>query len=144
MIDLTTVKVIIAGGREFDDYDYMRRCLDGLKASHFHSLIEVVSGHAKGADRLGERWAEEQKLDPPKIFKPDYTRYGRFNAPKIRNQEMADYADVLCAFWDGRSGGTKDMIGKALRGGLEIHLFRYKSNAEKRSTKMVGQQKASG
>lgn len=137
MIDLTTVKVIIAGGREFDDYDYMRRCLDGLKAIYFDHIIEVVSGAARGADKLGERWAEEQGFTIHS--RPaDWKRYKNRAGP-IRNEEMADESHVLCSFWDGDSRGTRHMIGAALRKGLEVHVFRYeKDGSKKGTTRLVG------
>ena len=56
---------------------------------------------------------------------PDYEHYPPKQAPLIRNAEMAEEADVLVAFWDGKSRGTRHMIGCAFKEGLEIHIYRY-------------------
>jgi hypothetical protein len=58
------------------------------------------------------------------LFKADWDKHGKAAGP-IRNQQMAQEADGLIAFWDGKSRGTKDMIQKALNYGLETHVYRY-------------------
>lgn len=119
------IRIVIAGGREFDDYDYMRECMNSIKHLYYNRSIEVISGACRGADELGEKWAAENHFavdsKPPdyKNIKPSK------RAPLVRNEEMAKAADVLCAFWDGESRGTRHMIGCAFREGLEIHIFRY-------------------
>ena len=112
-------KIIVAGGRDFDDYFRVELALERCAAA----CDEIVSGGAKGADALGERYAKEQN-HPMKRFDADWVENGRAAGP-IRNQQMAVYADILIAFWDGRSKGTKDMINTALLYGLEIHVYRY-------------------
>lgn len=57
-------------------------------------------------------------------FPADWNAHGKAAGP-IRNQQMAQEADVLIAFWDGKSRGTKDMIEKATRAGLDMHVYRY-------------------
>jgi hypothetical protein len=115
-------KVIIAGGRDFDDWDYLMRSLsifDQWRGGN----AEIVSGGARGADQLGEKLAKVWGYDL--TVKPaDWKKYGR-GAGIIRNAEMAEYADVLVAFWDGKSRGTKNMITTALLEGLEVHVYRY-------------------
>ena len=72
--------------------------------------VEVVSGGAKGADSLGERFAKIWRC-PVTIFKPDWS-IGKW-AGFIRNQQIVDACDMVLAFWDGNSRGTKDTIHKA-------------------------------
>ena len=121
-------RIIIAGGREFNDAQYMRECMAGVFAIHKHKGIEVVSGGARGADDLGEKWANEQAL-PCDVKDADWKRLGR-RAGLVRNDEMAMMSDCLCAFWDGHSRGTRHMIGSAIRNGLEVHIFRYTEDNE--------------
>ena len=111
-------KVIVAGSRDFDDYNLLRNTLDELFPKRD---IEIVSGNARGADRLGERYADERWLNCMK-FPAEWNKYGKGAGP-IRNQEMADYADILVAFWDYHSSGTRDMINRATLAGLEIHII---------------------
>jgi hypothetical protein len=69
---------------------------------------EVVSGHAAGADRLGERWAKEHDI-PVKLFLPNWEMYGKKAGP-IRNAKMAEYGWYCMLFWDGKSRGSKNMM----------------------------------
>lgn len=114
------IRIIIAGSRSFDDYDKLCKDVDKLISMQifFGSLgayeskdIEIVSGGARGADKLGERYAKEHNL-PLKIFSADWNKYGK-RAGYIRNTEMAEYANCLIAFWDGQSKGTAHMIDLA-------------------------------
>jgi hypothetical protein len=83
--------------------------------------IEVVSGCARGADQLGERWADERGY-PVKRFPADWHKHGK-RAGYLRNEEMAGYATHLVAFWDGRSRGTKHMID--LGHNLQTRVVRF-------------------
>lgn len=114
-------KVIIAGGRDFTDWERMVREI-GVFDQWRGGNAEIVSGTAKGADALGERLASTWSWDL-KRFPADWSK-GK-HAGFVRNMEMAQYADVLVAFWDGESKGTKNMIANALKEGLEIHVYRY-------------------
>jgi hypothetical protein len=98
--------------------------MDSIKYRHGKKAVELVSGACRGADTLGERYAEEQHW-VIHSHPPDYDKYPGRSAPLIRNEAMAEEADVLVAFWDGRSRGTRHMIGCAFRNNLEIHIFRY-------------------
>lgn len=113
------MKVIIAGGREFERYYTFDRAMQDLAAR----ISEVVSGGARGADAMGERFAEVHEI-PLAKFPADWKTHGKA-AGHIRNYEMAQYADALIAFWDGESRGTRNMIDTALREGLEVHVYRY-------------------
>ena len=84
-------------------------------------ITEVVSGCASGADTLGEQWAEAH-YHKIKKFPADWEGLGKA-AGHIRNDEMANYAGALVAFWDGKSPGTKSMIDKAIRRGLYVKVF---------------------
>lgn len=97
------MKTIVAGGRDFLDYNFVARHLDSLE-----DISEVVCGKAQGVDTLGELWAIEHGIHV-EPFPADWIKYEN-DAGYIRNAEMAAYADRLIAFWDGRSTGTHDMI----------------------------------
>lgn len=73
-----------------------------------YSIIEVVSGDARGIDQFGIDWAVDNWI-PYKTFPANWDKYGK-SAGAIRNREMAEYADILFAFWDMKSPGTKHMI----------------------------------
>ena len=110
-------KVIIAGTRSFQDYALLQSYADYM-LSRTTDAIEIVSGGARGADALGERYAKERGYRL-KIFPADWERYGKA-AGYRRNAEMADYADALIAFWDGKSRGTMHMINLAKQRKLKV------------------------
>lgn len=114
-------RVIIAGGRDFDDYQLLELNCNCYLKNKFPD-IEIVSGKAKGADRLGERYAENYLLDV-KEFSPDWDKFGK-GAGFIRNREMAEYADALIAFWSG-SRGTSHMIDIMKKMGKLVRIVRY-------------------
>jgi len=99
------MKVIIAGGREFNNYELLKSSCDRILIRQ--SNIEIVSGKALGADKLGEDYAKEKGYKI-KEFPADWIKYKKGAGP-IRNKQMAEYADGLIAFWDGQSKGTKNM-----------------------------------
>jgi len=115
------MKIIIAGGRGFNDYERLCSYCDYLLQNK--DDIEIVSGCARGADKLGERYAEERGY-PIKRFPADWGTFGN-SAGYRRNKEMADYADALIAFWDGKSKGTQHMINIADKQSLKLRIYRY-------------------
>lgn len=115
------MKVIIAGGREFNDYDLLKISCDRILIRQTN--IEIVSGKALGADKLGEVYAKEKGYKI-KEFPADWIKYKKGAGP-IRNKQMAEYSDGLIAFWDGKSKGTKNMIDLAKNHGLKIKVINY-------------------
>ena len=111
------MKIIIAGSRTFTDYELLRKACD----ENITSQDEIVSGGARGADLLGERYAKENGITV-KRFPADWNKYGR-SAGIIRNIEMVKYSDMLIAFWDERSAGTKHIIEIAKKDLLEIKVI---------------------
>ena len=101
------MKVLIAGSRTMSDDPRVYAFIE----KYFDIISEVVSGGAKGVDKLGERWATAYHI-PITRFIPDWNLSGR-SAGMIRNKQMAEYADALIAIWDGKSKGTKNMIEPA-------------------------------
>ena len=116
------MKIIICGSRTFQDYGLLASTMDRLTINLKYRIV-VISGHALGVDRLGEKWAWESGLDRI-VFHPDYTTYGD-KAPLVRNTEMVNEANALVAFWDGRSKGTQDVLAKARKKGLKIRIIRF-------------------
>jgi hypothetical protein len=129
------MRVIIAGGRDFDDYALLKEKCSGVLKELLPAFdrdekdIEIVSGGARGADRLGEAFAWENSLKL-RVFRADWEKLGKI-AGFVRNEEMAVYASqdddlgVLAAFWDGKSEGTGNMIDLAFRYGLKVYVFSY-------------------
>ena len=82
--------------------------------------IVIVSGGAKGADALGEKYAEENGLEIERYF-ADWNTFGKSAGPK-RNELMAQSSDYIICFWDGKSRGTKSMIDFAQKYNTPIKI----------------------
>lgn len=117
------MKTIIAGSRDFADYNLLKQNLDSYRLKH--TITQIVSGGAKGADSLGERYSDEEGIDLV-IFRADWDTYGRAAGP-IRNRKMAEYADALIVVWNGTSKGTKNMIEEMHKQGKPVHIILYGS-----------------
>jgi hypothetical protein len=119
------IRIIVAGSRNFRDYHLLKKELFKIynKCLENNIKLEIVSGGAKGADYYGELFAEKQNV-PVKLFKANWDKYDKA-AGIIRNKEMAHYADVLIAFWDGISNGTKDMINQMKKFDKPTKVIKY-------------------
>ena len=117
------MRLIIAGGRDFNDYGLLKEKLDNLLRNKKDEPIEIVSGKARGVDTLGERYAKEMGYSI-KEFPADWETHGKSAGP-IRNKEMGEYATHCVCFWDGKSKGTKNMIEISKKLGLELRIINY-------------------
>jgi hypothetical protein len=106
------MKLIIAGSRNFNDYDTLdketTRFIEFICNEFDKKVDTIISGGAKGADTLGERYAKEHKLNILKM-PAEWDKYGK-SAGYKRNVSMAKEAEAVICFWDGQSKGTKHMI----------------------------------
>ncbi len=112
------MKIAVIGSRVFKNYSFLDKKLSELP----YDIDEVVSGGAIGADRLGIRWARKNKKEW-KEFLPDHKKYK--HAYHHRNRLIAEYCDVLVAFWDGKSTGTKYTINYAKSLGKTVLVFKF-------------------
>lgn len=127
------VRLIIAGGRDFSDYEMLSKYTDhfintviqpSIKCGYVKTnKIVIISGHARGADALGERYAKERGYEL-KIFPADWNKHGK-SAGYIRNKQMAKYGNSLIAFWDGKSKGTSHMINLGVTENLLSVVYGY-------------------
>lgn len=104
--DNKNFRVIVAGSRDFNDYNLLSSELDNFLAGKKN--VTIISGTARGADRMGEQYAAEHgyKIDQ---FPAEWSKYHQGAGP-IRNLEMVKTADAVVAFWDNQSTGTKNII----------------------------------
>lgn len=102
-------RILVAGCRFYENYKqaevYIDFCLQNIKKEN--SFI-FVSGACRGADRLGELYAQKHGYAIER-YPADWERYGKAAGP-IRNQQMVNISDYIICFWDGKSRGTKSTI----------------------------------
>ena len=105
-------RVVIAGSRDYDNYEEAKRFIDNCIANiRKQNTIVIVSGGCRGADKIGERYAKENSFQV-ELLLPEWTKYGKSAGPR-RNRLMAQISDYIICFWDGKSKGTKSMIDYA-------------------------------
>lgn len=97
------------------DYQYLCFKLKGL------NITEIISGGAKGADSLAERYANENNIFMT-VFIPEWSLYGK-SAGYRRNELIVENSDEVYAFWDGESPGTKHSIELAKKLNKPITVF---------------------
>jgi len=114
------IKVGVVGSRSFSDYEFLKEMLQ------WHDIKLIVSGGAKGADQLAEKYAAERGI-PTRIRKPNWDKHGR-GAGFIRNKEIVETSDEIIAFWDGKSRGTKHTIGLAEDAGKPVHVYKFEDD----------------
>lgn len=114
------MKIAIVGSRNFTDM----ALLESTMRKHFlNEKFTVVSGGAKGADKLAEFFCEKNNIDIEIIY-PDWQKFGKA-AGIIRNQKIVELADVVVAFWDGETKGTKNTIDSAIKKGSETIVVNF-------------------
>jgi hypothetical protein len=119
-----TVQIAVVGSRSFNTYNILEEKLDTLlkEKKIDDKRIVIVSGGANGADTLAEFYAQNKGYDKL-IFEADWEKYGK-SAGFRRNETIVENADIVVAFWDGQSRGTKDTIDKARDKGIETIIIK--------------------
>lgn len=112
-------RLVISGSRTFTDYSIVEKWLEWLYYRKPFTIIN--SGGARGVDNSGEIFAYKYNI-PLRIFIPRWDKYGK-RAGMRRNNEMAKESDILFAFWDLKSRGTRHMIRYSLRRKLDVYLY---------------------
>lgn len=118
-------RAVVCGGRDYNNYGRVRLALDPLlqAATNAGYSLVIVSGGAKGADKLGELWAQRRGVTL-RVVPADWDAHGK-QAGFIRNRQMAEIAHLVVAFWDQKSKGTANMIDEANRRKLLLWLYTY-------------------
>ena len=118
------MRMIIAGGSDFTDtYSAGVYLIKLVEEKKIPDTPTIISGGARGADKVGENLAKMFDL-PLEIYPADWNTYGK-SAGYRRNTQMADTADVLIAFWDGKSRGTSHMISTMQKQNKPVYVYKY-------------------
>ena len=124
---MSTLKFGIIGSRNFIDKEFFICKVNEVIAIEGLPTL-VISGGAVGADTLAEEWAKENAVEF-QVFKPQHKDFPksirRFAAPHARNTLIAEHSDVVIAFWDGQSTGSKDTVDKALSLSKKVYIYNY-------------------
>lgn len=109
------MKVAIIGSRNL--------CVNNLEKYLPKNITEIISGGAKGVDTNAREYALHNKIKITEYY-PEYDKYGRA-APLKRNIKIIEYSDIVLAFWDGSSKGTKFVIDKCKKMDIDVKIYIY-------------------
>lgn len=112
------MRLAVIGSREFSD---ARLMADELE-QHRETTTQLVSGGARGADKMSERWARKHGIETS-IYYPNHKQYR--HPYHHRNRLIAENCDLLVAFWNGRSSGTRYTIDYARKIGKPVRIVKF-------------------
>ena len=126
------MKIAVVGSRSFPDKKFVIQEVKKAFKDHAYLLdLTLVSGGARGPDAWSEQAIQEAQEDFPglmginikkEIFKPDWDGLGKC-AGFMRNEKIINEADLVLAFWDGSSNGTKHSIDLARKNKKPINIY---------------------
>lgn len=127
------IYLIIAGGRDFNDYEFLRQKCDIILSNVTDEVVVLCGCNGvkdkntgepiSGADLFGEKYAKEKGFGID-YYPANWDEHGRAAGP-IRNEEMAKKATHCVTFWDSKSKGTRSMIDLANKYNLKLKIVRY-------------------
>ena len=103
-------RVLVCGSRDFNDRGLVDAKLDEVRERLGGVPMRVISGAARGADRLGADSAARNGV-PCDEYPADWNRYGK-SAGYRRNEQMLTEGKphLVVAFPQGESRGTRMMM----------------------------------
>lgn len=125
------MRVLVCGDRNWDDKKFIDKVL--FEYWYNRLVLEedfvVIHGAARGADSIAGKIAREQSVTE-EAFPAQWEKHGKSAGP-IRNQQMLDEGKpgLVLAFHDNIEGskGTKDMVARAKRAGIETRVYSHSS-----------------
>jgi len=111
------LKVAIVGSRHFSEPDRVADYVRSLPAK-----ASILTGSASGVDAAATKAAREKGI-PVQVMPASFDEMADASRAAARNQRLVDACDVLVAFWDGSSKGTRATVERALDSGKEVHVF---------------------
>ena len=111
------MRVAIVGSRHFSEPDRVTDYVNGLAAG-----ASIITGSASGVDAAATKAARARGLGV-QVMPASFDEMSDASKSAARNQRLVDACDVLVAFWDGTSKGTRATVDRALDAGKEVHVF---------------------
>lgn len=123
------MKILVCGSRTFTDRELFNNTLDSINEKT--PIKDIIHGNARGADVMSWSWILKNNHGRTgddalgcMAYNPAWDKHGK-SAGIIRNQEMLDKGkpDMVVAFWDGESRGTKHMIDIAQKANIPVEVI---------------------
>ena len=129
---MSSVRILICGGRHFEEYNFFEACVDSFLENHDfdYTALELVSGGCIGTDKLAERFAVEHGC-VIKVFPANWKQYGKAAGP-IRNKQMIEYINqaeqkFVIAFTSVNSKGSLGTIKMANNYNIPVTQIDYET-----------------
>jgi len=116
------LRVAIVGSRHFSDLPRVGEYVKSLPPR-----ASIITGSASGVDASATKAAREKGI-PVQVMPASFDEMADASKSAARNQRLVDSCDVLVAFWDGSSTGTRTTVERALDSGKEVHVFVMRGN----------------
>ena len=126
------MRVAIVGSRHFSDLSRVGEYVKSLPPR-----ASIITGSASGVDASATKAAREKGI-PVQVMPASFDEMADASKSAARNQRLVDSCDVLVAFWDGSSKGTRTTVERALDSGKEVHVFVMRGNLPVPSHRGVG------
>jgi hypothetical protein len=116
------MRVAVVDSRSFTDYGLLFDTLSSI------NITQIISGGAIGADSLAARYAREKSIELVE-FIPKWYISGVYDksAGFKRNKDIVNASEIVYAFWDGISRGTKSSIDYAKKLGIKSVVILYQN-----------------
>ena len=115
------MKILVCGSRTWHGLDIIEDALRPYTGGQPN--VTIIHGGAPGADSIAGHVAYLMGYHI-QVYRANWRQYGRA-AGYMRNKQMLmeGKPDLVLAFWDGKSAGTKMMIELAKKAGVEVKIF---------------------
>lgn len=111
------MRVAIVGSRHFGDPARVADYVNSLPAR-----ASIITGSASGVDAAATKAARAKGI-AVQVMPASFEELSDTSKAAARNQRLIDACDVLVAFWDGSSKGTRATVDRALDSGKEVQVF---------------------
>ncbi|TMC00793.1 MAG: DUF2493 domain-containing protein [Chloroflexi bacterium] len=111
------MKVAIVGSRRFSDPQRVSDYVNSLPPR-----ASIITGSASGVDAAATKAARAKGI-PVQVVPASFDELADASKSAARNQRLVDACDILVAFWDGSSKGTRATVDRALDSAKEVHVF---------------------
>jgi predicted Rossmann fold nucleotide-binding protein DprA/Smf involved in DNA uptake len=111
------LKVAIVGSRRFPEPSRVSDYVNSLPPR-----ASIITGSASGVDAAATKAARAKGI-AVQVMPASFDELADASRSAARNQRLVDACDVLVAFWDGSSQGTRATVERALDSGKEVHVF---------------------
>ena len=111
------MKVGIVGSRHYKE---PARVIEYVRS--LPPRASIITGSASGVDAAATKAARENGI-AVQVMPASFEEMADASKAAARNQRLVDACDVLVAFWDGSSKGTRATVERALDSGKEVHVF---------------------